>query len=102
MSPVPRYPVAKPPAKAAKPKKTPTVTVSHSQLKSPSGYAEPIGTAAPKLTKKEAAALAKNPPKQTRFPRILWPVNPLDQIRNTSVRVDGIVNIVAPSLKGDA
>lgn len=40
--------------------------------------------------------------KQTRFPRILWPVNPLDQITITSVKVNTLAAIVAPVPTGDA
>jgi hypothetical protein len=35
---------------------------------------------------------------QTRFPRILWPQNPLDQIAGVSVQIDKILNMVTPSL----
>jgi hypothetical protein len=41
-------------------------------------------------------------PKQTRFPRIMWPVNPLDQIKSTSAQVEGLYNIVAPEPSLDA
>lgn len=39
--------------------------------------------------------------KQTRFPRIVWPVNPLSQIAATNVTIAGISKIVAPTVSAD-
>jgi hypothetical protein len=68
--------------------------------------------AATAAAKKRAAANAKyaqpnatynpNNPKQTRFPRIIWPVNPLDQITSTSIKVNSLAVVVQPVPTGDA
>jgi hypothetical protein len=38
-------------------------------------------------------------PFQTRFPRLIWPVNPLDQIKAMTIKVESLVNIVTPTLR---
>lgn len=40
-------------------------------------------------------------PKQTRFPRIIWPINPLDQIKVVSAQVTSLYNVVAPIPKSE-
>jgi hypothetical protein len=73
-------------------------------------------TAAAKVAKAAATAAANaaydrahpsatydpNSPHQTRFPRLIWPVNPLDQIVATTKTVAALAKIIAPVATGDA